>query len=317
MSKVVGFVYNPESGYGLVKHLNKKYLPFLEKSLNKIGLETKNLSAVSYDKAIENVKNAIKKKEIDYLVCFGGDGMAHLAVNATVNSGIPFGIVPIGSGNDTARSLKIPIDEVEVVIKGIVYGIEAKHFKKIDLGKVSPIKGNNTFDPSYFVGVLSAGIDAKIARTANENKWLSGSTKYFFSSLKDLSTLKPYGYKIKYDNHKFEGKGVMCGVANQPIFGGGIEIAPGAKLDDGKFNLLLAQAINRPDAINLFFKAYKGQHIGDPRIIYETCKEVTIEQGPDGADIPILMADGEVMGTAPAKVEIVPKAVSVIMHPNA
>jgi diacylglycerol kinase (ATP) len=82
-------------------------------------------------------------------------------------------------------------------------------------------------------------------------------------------------------------------------------------------DLILAPELKFRDTFKLFIKAYKGLHVLDPKVISARVDEVTISQLDGSPTMPFLMADGEYVGTAPAKVEVCPKAVQIIFHPNA
>jgi diacylglycerol kinase (ATP) len=315
--KNIGIIYNPASGYKPFHSFTKQYVPMFNSLLSRAGYECIELSAATSDLALFNVKEAIKGKKIQYLVVFGGDGMVHLGFNAVAEAKIPLGIVPVGSGNDFARSVKIPINKIYEVIQGICFGILNASYKTVDCGVVEPLAGNNTLTKTYFAGSLSAGIDAEINLHANSLTLLPSGTRYFVASLKKMISLKPYGYKVHYGSHHFTQEGSICCVSNTPYVGGGVMIAPNAQYDDGLLDVILAPPVNPSEAIRLFLNAYKGLHVKDPRIIEAQVKSVTIQQLPDANELPFLMADGEYVGRAPVKVSVLPKAIDIIFHPSA
>jgi diacylglycerol kinase (ATP) len=132
-----------------------------------------------------------------------------------------------------------------------------------------------------------------------------------------MLSLKPYGYKVRYGSHQFNREGSICCISNTPYIGGGVMIAPNAQYDDGLLDVILAPPVTPAEAIKLFLNAYKGAHIKDQRIIESQVKSATIQQLPDGNELPFLMADGEYVGRAPVKVSVLPQAIDIIFHPSA
>ncbi|MDR2538407.1 MAG: diacylglycerol kinase family lipid kinase [Bifidobacteriaceae bacterium] len=316
-NKSIGIIYNPTSGHKFSHNYAKKSLGMFNDLLSKGGYTCRDFSAGSAFQALTNVRSAIKQKEINYLIVFGGDGMVHLGFNAVAKTNIPLGIVPVGSGNDFAKAIKIPVNNIENVIRGISLGILHKSFKAIDCGQATPLDNNQTFSRTYFAGSLSAGLDAKINATANTLKIAPGPSRYFVAAMKELAVMQNYGYQVDYESNKFHEAGVLCCVSNSPYIGGGIMIAPSAEVDDGKLDLILGGKMNSMSALRLFLKAYKGLHTKDSRVTCAQVTKVILRQLPDSKEMPFLMADGEYVGQAPAEIEVCPKAVQIIFHPKA
>src|SRR5215210_2500552 len=115
---------------------------------------------------------------------------------------------------------------------------------------------------------------------ANEVKYLRGSLIYFYSVIHTLATFKPPWMKVVYDGGVFEGKVMFTVVNNLPRFGGGMRIAPEARIDDGLLDLVIVREIPKPVLMSIFPKVYSGRHVGHPAVtIVRTRRaEITIDR---------------------------------------
>lgn len=171
---IVAVVGNPASNNGKGAKAGSRVLDLLNERGRAHGFAAKDLTGETVAESIANVQAA--QGTYDYLIVVGGDGMVSLGVNAVANSGTPMGIVGVGSGNDFARGLKLPVNRIETAVEGIVGAIVCGSCMDIDMGYVS---GQNLADAMpgtgdaglgngrFFAGMLSCGIDASINDRAN------------------------------------------------------------------------------------------------------------------------------------------------------
>src|SRR5690606_141564 len=108
----------------------------------------------------------------------------------------------------------------------------------------------------WFLGVLSAGIDAAVNERANRMRWPGGTGRYVRGLLAELARYAPYGYRVTMDGAVWEGAGTLVAVANLPSFGGGMRIVPGATPDDGLLDVLIADGVSRTTLVRLFPRVY-------------------------------------------------------------
>jgi len=233
-----GIVINPTSGRGKGKGYGEQALAEFAKH----AIEIIDLSAESFVAAAKNAKEAVEKKLIDGLVVVGGDGMFHLGVNAVVKSNIPVGLIAAGTGNDSARALGLPIHNVVEGVAALVAKIGKT--RKVDL--IESKSNDRTF---YSFGAVSAGFDALCNARANKWKWITGPIKYRFAMYRELAAFKPIPYRAVVDGVERVFEAILCTVSNSPSYGGGLLITPEAKVDDGKLDLFILNAISRIELI--------------------------------------------------------------------
>jgi len=291
-----GIVINPTSGRGKGKVFGEQALAEFAKH----AIEIIDLSAENFKAAAKNAKNAVEKKLIDGLVVVGGDGMFHLGVNAVVKSDIPVGLVAAGTGNDSARALGLPIHNVVDGVAALVSKIGKT--RKVDL--IESKSNDRTF---YSFGAVSAGFDALCNARANKWKWITGPIKYRFAMYRELAAFKPIPYRAVVDGVERVFEAILCTVSNSPSYGGGLLITPEAKVDDGKLDLFILNAISRIELIRLFPKVYYGGHVDHPAV--EILRVESLELHSPGMPA---YSDGEHVGAAPVTCVVSPKSLNVM-----
>ena len=291
-----GIVINPTSGRGKGKVFGEQALAEFAKH----AIEIIDLSAENFKAAAKNAKDAVEKKLIDGLVVVGGDGMFHLGVNAVVKSDIPVGLVAAGTGNDSARALGLPIHNVVDGVAALVSKIGKT--RKVDL--IESKSNDRTF---YSFGAVSAGFDALCNARANKWKWITGPIKYRFAMYRELAAFKPIPYRAVVDGVERVFEAILCTVSNSPSYGGGLLITPEAKVDDGKLDLFILNAISRIELIRLFPKVYYGGHVDHPAV--EILRVESLELHSPGMPA---YSDGEHVGAAPVTCVVSPKSLNVM-----
>jgi len=291
-----GIVINPTSGRGKGKGFGEQALAEFAKH----AIEIIDLSAENFAAAAKNAKEAVEKKIIDALIVVGGDGMFHLGVNAVVKSNIPVGLIAAGTGNDSARALGLPIHNVVDGVATLVAKIGKT--RKVDL--IESKSNDRTF---YSFGAVSAGFDALCNARANKWKWITGPIKYRFAMYRELAAFKPIPYRAVVDGVERVFEAILCTVSNSPSYGGGLLITPEAKVDDGKLDLFILNAISRLELIKIFPTVYYGGHVGHPAV--EIMRVESIELHSPGMPA---YSDGEHVGAAPVTCVVSPKALNVL-----
>jgi diacylglycerol kinase family enzyme len=162
-----------------------------------------------------------------------------------------------------------------------------------------------------FVGIASAGFDSDANRIANEApSWLGGSV-YAYGALRALAAWRPARFEVELDppgeRHSFSGYSIV--VANSRAYGGGMHIAPDAKLDDGLLDVVMTEHVGRARFLANLPRVFKGTHVQLPSVHVLRAREVAIT-----ADRPFTMyADGDPIGELPLRVRAVAGAVSVLV----
>lgn len=245
---------------------------------------------------------------IDALVVVGGDGMVHLAVNALAGTAasVPLGIVPNGSGNDTARALGLPLKNVSEACGRIDAGLVSGG-RPLDLGRAT---AEGTY--RWFAGVLSAGFDAAVNERANAWRWPRGKARYNLAMLRELATFRAIEYTVtdysaSDDGETWRQGAMLISVANGQSIGGGMRITPDARLDDGVLDLFVVSPLSKCAFLAVFPKVFSGRHIGHPAVAIRRVRKVKL-----AAPHVVAYADGERIGPLPLTVDVVPGAVRVL-----
>jgi diacylglycerol kinase (ATP) len=246
----------------------------------------------------------------DVGVLFGGDGTIHRHLAELVKLDVPLLVVPCGSGNDFARALGIRSarDSAEAFRR---FQNDGSTLRSIDLGVICAESATEPGRQHYFCCVAGVGIDGNIARRANRlPRWLRGRGGYAISAPREFLRFKPFPrMKVSANGNSGTSKPtILAAVANTPMFGGGMQIAPHAKLDDGKLDLCVVNAMSVLKLFCLFPTVYWGRHLGFEEVEYTQTPQVRIE-----AEYPIdVWADGEYISQTPVSIGISQKALKVL-----
>lgn len=251
---------------------------------------------------------AVADDATDAVVVVGGDGSLHVAVNALARTGLPLGIVAAGTGNDVARCLGLPHDDPEAAVALIVAALAADPVPVRDVDAVRVSTGR------WFVGMLSAGFDAAVNERANRMTRLSGTPRYVVAVLLEVARLRPRRYRVTIDRDTRRLDAVLVTVGNTASIGGGMRLAPDARVDDGLLDVLVATPLSRWALLRLFPRVFRGTHVTDEHVSIERGRVVTIDVD-DRGPIPVTYADGERFGPLPVTLQVVPGALRVLGRP--
>lgn len=200
---------------------------------------------------------------VERLLVVGGDGTLHHAAQGLAGTATAVGVIPVGTGNDLARALAIP------------WGLEAavRHALAMPVRRIDLIRAGDT----VCVGYAGAGFDSDVTRRANQVRWGRGRWIYPWAALRTLVSFEPLSARVAWDGGTFEGRLMFVDATNLPTYGGGMRIAPDARIDDGLLDLLLVKAVSRLTFLSVFPKVYKGEHVGHPALLLERTARVEME----------------------------------------
>lgn len=300
---LLGVVVNPTAGHGRGERRGTQFL----EAARKRGHTVRDLSADGADAALARVRQAVVDG-LDALVVVGGDGMVHLGANVVAGTDLPLGIVPAGSGNDIASVHGLPSHDVDASLAAIERALDTGG-RAVDAVAVGP---PDVSMREWYVGVLSCGIDATVNARANTLSWPRGTGRYVRALLQVLGGFRPYGYRLTLDDETWESTGTLVAVANAPQFGGGMRIAPGARMDDGVLDVLVAGPLSRPELMAVFPKVFSGRHVTHPALTVLHTTSVLVEPSPVGPPPPAIFADGERLGALPLRADVVPGALRLL-----
>jgi diacylglycerol kinase (ATP) len=301
----IGIVINPTSGRGRGSATGEAAIA----ALTGHGFDVHDLSGADIRRATDQARQGVVDG-LDALVVVGGDGMVHLGANVVAGTSLPLGIVAAGSGNDLARTLGLPIHDTSAAV-GVIARAMTTGPRSIDAVSVHAPEHAAR---EWFVGVLSAGLDAAVNARANVLTWPSGRGRYVRALASELRTFRPYGYRLLIDDELWISSGTLVCVANAPSFGGGMHIAPDARIDDGLLDVVLVGPINRGEVARVFPRVYRGRHVSHPAVTILRGRDVVLEPhtvGPHPMP-PHAFADGEPVGPLPLHCSVQPGAVKVL-----
>lgn len=233
------------------------------------------------------------------IAVMGGDGTISEVANGLVESDTALAVVPMGTGNDIARSLGIPRN-LDAALDLALHG----GARPIDVGRERD---------RCFVSVLGVGFPSIVAAEANSIRWLRGSPAFFVAVYKALHRLRARPLRIVLDGEARETECVAVMVQNTPYTGGGLKMAPEARVDDGELDVVIVETIGRLDLMVNFPRVYRGGHFAHPSFTAHRARSVRVESD-ETLD---KMFDGDLCGSTPMDAEVVPGGLSMVLPPDA
>lgn len=243
----------------------------------------------------------------DLLVAVGGDGTVFEVVNGMRESGsaeAALGIVPFGTGNDIARAAGIR-NEPEA-LRALLAGTT----RALDLIEVQ-CRVNGTEAVRHALLFASVGITSELLRrtTPRLKKVCGQRLAYIAGLLLALRDFRTPLMRITCDGQAVRNRFAFACANNGETFGGGMRIAPGARLDDGRLNVNLIEAVGWWETLRHLPKLLRGTHISHPKVRYQTALSVSIE-----TETPVeVAADGDLIGSTPARFQVQPRALKVLL----
>lgn len=218
------------------------------------------------------------------VVLIGGDGTLHHMLPVLQTHRLALGLVPMGSGNDTAHALGLQGKAWPAALRLALTG----QTRRMDLGELVTRRGRLPF-----ISSLAAGFDAAVSERALRGPaWLGGRQRYLWATLAELGELQTQNLRIAIDGEPgFDGPAILASVFNTPTYGSGLPAAPGARIADGKLDLLVAGSFGQLGALAMLPRLLKGSHLGHPKIMSRRCEKLQLESD---RDLP-MAADGEVL----------------------
>ena len=242
---------------------------------------------------------------VDALVALGGDGMVHLALNVIVETDTPLGIIPAGTGNDLANTLRLPTKDpvaaASVIADKLVDGARAMDAVRLttqDLPKRPPV---------WFGCVLGSGFDSRVNDRANRMSWPRGRMRYNVAILGELRVFKPLPFVLELDGERWETEAMLVAVGNAKSYGAGMLVTPDAEVDDGLVDIQVLGPVSKPEFLKTFPKVFKGTHVNHPAVTMKRAKVVSLSSPGVTA-----YADGEYVADLPIVCETVPGAVRIL-----
>ena len=282
----VSLLVNPLAGKGKALSVADE----LQYLLKELDVETDALMPTSRSE-VTGVINESVTSGIDTLLAVGGDGLINQAVNVLAGTDTVLGLIPVGTGNDFARSLNLNSGGLlEQAHKALSPATE------VDLTKCGP---------HHVATSVICGFPAVVNLRANELRFPKGSSSYTFATLIELPFMSPAIYELKLDGKSLEVTAAAVVVANSAYFGGGMKICPDASTSDGLLDVCVIGDVGKLDLLRSFLKVRTGDHVDHPKVSIFKASEIEI------AGTGIIRGDGEQLSELPVKIQIQRGAINV------
>ena len=332
-------IANPISGKGHAKNVAEQAYTALTESGAQGQLTFTSASGDAKRFAQEAVSDGIRS-----VIACGGDGTLHEVVNgiATVPD-VVLGVLPCGRGNDFAAAIGVPL-KPEAAIAILISGTPIR----VDLGSCyqnsgqqsvgnpndearnemegfllghSPRSTERCFNvqtsltephgkiKNYFTTIVTCGYDTEVSRRAAKGTPLfAGTASYAYAAVETLFYYEPPFVRLEGDFGVYEGPLLLAATGITNRYGGGFQIVPNARIDDGLFDVCIIRPVSSLTVLRLMVTLFWGGHVSHPAVSMHQTRTLTIE-----TDTPMLLyADGEPMCETPATVEIIKEGLTVM-----
>ncbi len=284
-SKSALIITNPQSGNGRGPDLASDAVDHLRAE----GWEAEGVVTTCRGDATEIARERAEHFEIVF-AC-GGDGTLNEVVSGIVDRDAIVGVIPAGTANDLARAAGVSLNPAEAIAT-----LDRGHPREIDLLEIDG-------GEAWSAVAVGAGIDARtVQRAEGLGRPLIGRASYLAAVTAELGEQIDTQLSIEIDGETWEGGALLVQVANCPNHGGRFEIAPGARIDDGRLDVVLIKQTTRARALEMIPLAMAGKHVDQPEVERWSAREVTIEQPEAGP----MLIDGEVIEQRALHIRIAP-----------
>ena len=298
-------IVNPICGRGY----GEKSIPFLEEHLHSANVDFTLVRTERVWHAVELAEKAAREG-YDVVVCASGDGTVNEALNGLMKARkdgfdkTALGVISIGTGNDFSSGMGIPTD-----LEHSLAALLSNQRKKIDLGFV---KGGDFPEGRYFGNGIGIGFDAAVGTAASKVRWTRGLPAYLIGVIATVFLYyTPPKVSIMVDDEEIIQRSLMISVMNGKRMGGGFQMAPTSRVDDGVFDLCICETASKMRIFGLIPYFLKGTQAGQPEIKMRQAKKVVVNV-LDG-DFPA-HADGEMLcyNGSHLEMQLLPSALEII-----
>jgi YegS/Rv2252/BmrU family lipid kinase len=238
-------------------------------------------------------------QQVDYVILGGGDGTMNAAAAALVETGLPLGILPMGTANDLARTLKIPFD-IESAANIIAQGV----LHRIDLG---------TVNEKYFFNIANIGIGVDVKKNLDyKTKQYWGILSYVRGLIKAAKTFRPFRAEIICDEKRWRVSSIQIAVGNGRHYGGGMTISEHARIDDGYCFFYSVKPLSVWEFLRFALVFRSGNFKRHHPVVVDQGRHIEVATHRPMA----VTADGELVTYTPAKFTVCNAAVKVLVPPS-
>ena len=294
MSNARVILVNPTAGSGR----GARVVPWLRQRLASGGAE---LHVTDDPAQSEALAAEAAERGCERVIAVGGDGTVQAVVNGLLGAGrdVEMAVMPIGSGNDLARSIGLPTDMA--ASWAVATGPTTR---RIDVARARNGDGRER----WFASAGGVGFDAQVAAAmASRRGWQAGRAGYLLTTLTELRRFTNQRVRLTLDGEVLERQVLFVAVANGAYYGGGMRIAPDAEADDGLLDVCVVGNISRLTAIREMPNLYRGTHVRNRAVSMHVARSLTVEGDAETR----VHLDGEPFGGLPLEVVLHPAALAV------
>ncbi|MCP3987180.1 MAG: diacylglycerol kinase family lipid kinase [bacterium] len=247
---------------------------------------------------------------VERILVAGGDGTASDVVAgvlaADLMDEVQIGFLPLGTGKDLVRGLGLAMEVDEAIMD-----IAAGRTRQIDAGRLHYHDSEGTPCTTSFINSATLGISGLTCRMVNEtSKQMGGTVAFLMGTLRSLARFRPAPVQLVLDGEEiYEGDVVLATACNGPFFGSGMRCAPAARFDDGLLDVVVIPGFGKAELVSKLPRLYAGTHLEVPGVLGFQGRELVANAAPGSQHLEI---DGEPLGCAPARFEVIPEAVTLV-----
>lgn len=271
--------------------------------------ETTVLTTSSGGQAASMTVEALRQAP-DYLLIAGGDGTVHEVVDGALrySSGnplpVPMGILPLGNGNDFARTIAAHEE------MAWIQNLEKAPTITVDVGVIRSPDMNKKPSTHYFINIADIGASPEVVRLVATYGWMRRSPiAYYRAVITCLARFKPIAIVAETPEWRWEGAVRSFAVGNGRRHGNGLYVTPEAQLDDGIFDCFIAGDVGVTTFLLKTYDLLKGKKIHHPRIHYRRMQQVKLTSEKEC----LLQADGELVGYLPAEIGVLKRVLTFLV----
>jgi len=251
-----------------------------------------------------------------FIIACGGDGTINEVANGILRSGkdVELGVLPSGTGGDLRRTLGLPLSNREAAV-----ALRNGETRLMDAGLVSFQDHDGETVSRYFLNISSVGLAASVIKRVKSTKifdWmpiegLRGKANFAMSALQEVIAPDAATVRVRIDDGDEHTMQTLClCIANSRFFGGGMMIAPDAKINDGLLDVINVGDMSTAKIIFNAYSLYKGTHLSINEVNSTLAKKIEVSALDPSHEI-LLETDGEMPGRLPAVYQVVPNAIRV------
>lgn len=289
-------VFNPGAAHGRAR----RRLEDIRAALGAAGIE----ATVMLTEAPGNANQMVRSARLDAwdgIAAAGGDGTLFEALNGLMahatSARRPLGLIPLGTGNAFSRDLGLDPGDWRRGIEAIARG----HTRRVDVAQLDHVDGR-----FHFLNIAGIGFVADAGRVSARLKF-TGPAAYTLGTLWCCLRLRSHDLAIEVDGKPIQQDSLFLEVSNSRYTGTSFLMAPDARIDDGRLDVILARHLPRRRLLRLFPSIYSGRHVEYEEVTALTGRSIQISS-PAGLEF---MVDGEISGRTPARIDCLPGAIEM------